>query len=400
MTDMNQNPLSLSECIDQLNQALQQINTKLVDRETLVQLIILAAIAREHLLVLGPPGTAKSAAVRAIAGAFDGKYFEYVLGRFSEPNELFGPIDLGKLKEGVVETETKGMLPEADIAFLDEVFLGSTAILNTLLGILNERQFNRGHTRMNCPLRVCVSASNTLPDDPALSAFADRFLLRLHVEALPDSMLETLLNTGWRSATDTQQTIKLPITILDTLSEAARDVNLQPTQEGLAYCIRQLRKAGIELSDRRIVKTQSLIAAAAILDGRLEASNKDLWPIIYAIPTPEAQQQAREVLQDILLESANPVLPQAVSQAASGPLARAGTIIPAARLLLSELSNGVESSSAMLLRVESFLREIDAGFAGYELPQELKDIRQQLVRIMEHTPIMVDGANDSELATS
>jgi MoxR-like ATPase len=85
-----------------------------------------------------------------------GRYFEYLLGRFTEPSEIFGPIDLRKLREGTVETETADMLPEAEIAFLDEVFLGSTAILNTLLSLLNERTFRRGHTRLQCPLRVCV----------------------------------------------------------------------------------------------------------------------------------------------------------------------------------------------------------------------------------------------------
>src|SRR6185436_7639348 len=101
-------------------------------------------------------------------------------------NELFGPIDLRRLREGVVEVETAGMLPEAEIAFLDEVFLGSTAILNTLLGLLNERVFRRGHTVKACPLKVCVGASNAIPDDEALAAFADRFLVRVFLEPVPD----------------------------------------------------------------------------------------------------------------------------------------------------------------------------------------------------------------------
>ena len=112
-------------------------------------------MAREHLLVIGPPGTAKSVAVRRIAQTTGGRYFEYLLGRFTEPNEIFGPVDLRKLREGTVETDVRGMLPEAEIAFLDEIFQGSSAILNTLLGILNERIFRRGHTQLKCPLRIC-----------------------------------------------------------------------------------------------------------------------------------------------------------------------------------------------------------------------------------------------------
>ena len=125
--------------------------------------MILGAVAQEHLLVVGPPGTAKSAVVRRVAQSLGGQYFEYLLGRFTEPSELFGPVNLTKLREGTVETDIAGMLPEAEIAFLDEVFLGSTAILNTLLGVLNERQFKRGHTRIKCPLRICVGAANGLP---------------------------------------------------------------------------------------------------------------------------------------------------------------------------------------------------------------------------------------------
>src|SRR5262249_20863837 len=144
----------LQSAASSLQRALASASQSLVEREAVVQLVGLCAVAGEHLLVIGPPGTAKSEAVRRVARALGGKYFEYLLGRFTEPSEVFGPVDLRRLKEGVVETQTEGMLPEADIAFLDEVFLGSTAILNTLLGILNERTFRRGHTRMSCPLRV------------------------------------------------------------------------------------------------------------------------------------------------------------------------------------------------------------------------------------------------------
>src|SRR5271166_2378628 len=179
-----------------LRQAVADAASGLVERDTLVELIILSAVAQEHLLVIGPPGTAKSIAVRRVADAIGGQYFEYLLGRFTEPNEIFGPVDLRKLKEGRVETEVSGMLPEAEIAFLDEIFQGSTAILNTLLGLLNERQFRRGHTRIECPLRVCVGASNSLPEDESLAAFADRFLVRVFVEPIADPMLEQLLEGG------------------------------------------------------------------------------------------------------------------------------------------------------------------------------------------------------------
>src|SRR5882724_10358564 len=138
-----------------LQKALAAASQSLVEREAVVQLVGLCAVAGEHLLVVGPPGTAKSEAVRRVAQQLGGRYFEYLLGRFTEPNEIFGPVDLRRLREGIVEIETAGMLPEAEVAFLDEVFLGSTSILNPLLGVLNERVFRRGSTAITCPLRVC-----------------------------------------------------------------------------------------------------------------------------------------------------------------------------------------------------------------------------------------------------
>ncbi|MGH9761127.1 MAG: AAA family ATPase, partial [Blastocatellia bacterium] len=180
-----------------VRKAISEASFGLVERQSLVEVVALAAVAREHALVIGPPGTAKSEAVRRIAKALGGQYFEYLLGRFTEPSEIFGPVDLRKLREGLVETETVGMLPEAEIAFLDEIFQGSTAILNTLLGVLNERRFRRGHTDLNCPLRVCVGASNALPEDESLAAFADRFLVRVFLGGVPDPLLEELLQGGW-----------------------------------------------------------------------------------------------------------------------------------------------------------------------------------------------------------
>src|SRR6266478_734867 len=163
---------NLPEASSKLRAAITAASRGLVDREALVELVALSAVAREHLLVIGPPGTAKSVAVRRMAQATGGNYFEYLLGRFTEPNEIFGPVDLRRLREGVVETDTSGMLPEAEIAFLDEVFQGSTAILNTLLGVLNERTFRRGHT-------------------------IDRFPLRVFVQPVSDAQLEELLEGGW-----------------------------------------------------------------------------------------------------------------------------------------------------------------------------------------------------------
>ncbi len=192
------------------------------------------------------------------------------------------------------------MLPEAEFAFLDEVFQGSTAILNTLLGILNERVFRRGHTIVRCPLRVCVGASNALPEDDSLAAFSDRFLVRIFVDPVPDPRLEELLEAGWHlsdSGSGTEVPFS-PATLadMDVLSAATRRADLTWVRPHLAHAIRQLRAAGILLSDRRAVRAQRLVAAAAAIAGRARPTDADLWPLILAVPTREQQSLARECL--------------------------------------------------------------------------------------------------------
>lgn len=356
--------------------AIRDAARGLVDREVLLELVALAAVAGEHLLVIGPPGTAKSEAVRRVARVLGGDYFEYLLGRFTEPSEIFGPIDLRKLREGTVETATTGMLPEAQIAFLDEIFLGSTAILNTLLGVLNERTFLRGHTRMRCPLRVCVAASNALPSDDSLAALADRFLVRVHLSVVSDGRLEELLERGrepW------QPRHLASVGDLDALVLAAKAVDLEPIRARLAEAIRALRKAGIFLSDRRLVKLQSLIAAAAAIDGRTVASPADLWPIVYAIPTHEDQALARETLGTLLARSENGILVSAAFHASESREARASKLAAEIEAVLDDRPVDDALLSNWHLRLEGLARAVDAGFSRDALPAPLAKQREALV---------------------
>lgn len=374
----------LVEASASLRDALRAVSRGLVEREALVETVALAAVAGEHVLVIGPSGTAKSEAVRRVARAAGGRCFEYLLGRFTEPSEIFGPIDLRKLREGVVETETSGMLPEADFAFLDEVFRGSTAILNTLLGILNERVFRRGHTTLPCPLRVCVGASNTLPEDEALAAFADRFLVRVFVDPVPDPRIEELLEEGWGLGREPAPRTTT-LASIDVLAAAAREADLGSVRPRIASAVRRLRKGGIVLSDRRAVRVQNLVAAAGAVAGRARPTEADLWPIVNAVPTREQQAAARECLADLLAPSRNESLPAAAEEASLGPLARATRIATAGREALAARppKNGdSDALEAWRLRLEGITREIDAGFAPERLPSELAQVRSQVVEAL------------------
>jgi MoxR-like ATPase len=374
--------LALSSAAASLRQALADAGRGLVEREALLEMVALAAVAGEHVLVVGPPGTAKSEAVRRVSRAVGGRYFEYLLGRFTEPSEIFGPIDLRRLKEGVVETETAGMLPEAEFAFLDEVFKGSTAILNTLLGLLNERIFRRGHTTLRCPLRVCVGASNALPEDESLAAFADRFLVRAFVDPIPDPRLEELLEGGWRIAQTEEAVPEPPVCVkaFDALAAAARAADLSRVRPHLAHAIRVLRGAGVLLSDRRAVRAQRLVAAAAVLAGRARPTDADLWPLVLAVPTREQQAIARECLHDVLIQTENAALPAAAEEASLGPLARAARIATAGREALSDMPEDLDD---WRLRLEGIVREIDAGFAPESMPTDLAEVRSRIVAVLK-----------------
>ncbi|MFD9063621.1 AAA family ATPase [Kitasatospora purpeofusca] len=355
----------------------------MVDRETVAEVVALCAVAGEHLLVVGPPGTAKSEAVRRVAGQLGGRYFEYLLGRFTEPNELFGPVDLRSLREGRVEFETAGMLPEADVAFLDEVFLGSTAVLNTLLGLLNERVFRRGSTVLASPLRVCVGAANHLPEDPALAAFADRFLARVFVDPVADARLEELLEAGRRPA---------PVALhggspdgpddrlgaLDRLAAAARDCELDGVTPLLASALRRLRAAGVPVGDRRAVRSQRLVAAAAVLDGRTVATARDLWVLPLVASTADTQALARDTLGDLIGKASNQSLTHAAEELSRSSAARAERLARTGAALLAD-HRGLPEGRDSRLRLEAALREIDAGFAPADLPAALAGIRAELV---------------------
>ena len=371
------------EAAARLREAIQIAGRGLVDRTALLELIVLAAAAGEHVLVVGPPGTAKSEAARRISKLLGGRYFEYLLGRFTEPAEIFGPVDLQKLRAGVVETNVRGMLPEAEVAFLDEVFRGSTAILNTLLSILNERKFHGGTKLHEVPLRVCIGASNEIPSDESLAAFADRFLVQVFVEPVSDSLLEELLAVVDEPSPLSASGAAGSLADLDALREAARGVSFARVRPLLADAVRMLRNEGIELSDRRVVRIQRLLGAAAVLDGRDEAGPGDLWPMIFAIPGADQQQRGRERLRELLAASKSASLPAAAEVASSGPLVRAARLVESGRELLEAAA---EDMGSVKLRLEGIAREIDAGFHPDHRPAELSELRQAIVECLAASP--------------
>src|SRR3979409_406563 len=130
----------------------RQMGAQFLDKQEIIRLMTVSAIAGEHMVIVGPPGTAKSAMIDMFSKLIDARYFEYLLTRFTEPNELFGPVDIRAFREGSYTRRTQSMLPEAEIVFLDEIFKSNSAILNSLLTVLAERKYTNGAQTMPVPL--------------------------------------------------------------------------------------------------------------------------------------------------------------------------------------------------------------------------------------------------------
>lgn len=368
-----------SSAAAQINAHLDVLSARFVERRAVLEGVLLGLISREHVLLIGPPGTGKSAVVQAVAESVEARRFEYLIGRFTEPSELFGALDLNALKDGQVRPVTEGMLPEAEIAFLDEIFLGSTAILNSLLKILNERTYRRGQFSMSTSLLSCVAASNALPDDPALAAFADRFLMTLFVDPVSEHELIGLLRAGWKQP-HAEAPPPLSLALIEGLHRAALAVDLEPIHETYAHLVRKVRLLGATLSDRKIIKGQKLIAAAASLRGVQAAGPEDLWPITFLVQSKDQQDQARELLQAELKNSHNPILTHSVAKATYGQTAHAAHLTEQATLLL-EVRPAIRTDDlyeVWLVRLETMLTRIDAAFGSDTLPQHLRVVRASI----------------------
>ncbi|MBM4358173.1 MAG: AAA family ATPase, partial [Deltaproteobacteria bacterium] len=259
------------------------LRASFIGKDEVIRLLLVAVVAGEHCVLLGPPGTAKSALIRSLSQLLDSRYFEYLLTRFTEPNEIFGPVDIAAFREGQYRRNTTGMLPEAEIVFLDEVFKSNSAILNALLTLLNERRYISGGVAVDCPLISVFAASNEVPEDETLGAIFDRFLLRVRSDNLDAYHFNELLLRGLdREVRQLAGDRKAPLIDARELHElrASFGATMRFTDDFLsAYksLVFQIRAEGISLSDRRVVKLLKLLAASAYLDGRDSTDASDFF---------------------------------------------------------------------------------------------------------------------------
>jgi len=304
--------------IAKLEYVVNLLKNEFVSKDEIIELMATCAIAQEHILIVGPPGTAKSELVKrfsllcapAESENSEGNipYFEYLLTRFTEPNEIFGPIDIKGFRKGEGHRRmTAGMLPKAEIAFLDEVFKANSAILNSLLTVLNERNFYNGKSREPVPLLLVIGATNEIPDDTTLAALFDRFLVRMWTDNVEEAKFGELFTRGWsleRTRIRQGYTLELDNIIttdsLRMLYGALNEIDMDKIANSYREVVRRIRAEGIELSDRRVIKLLKLIAASALRRRRNEATPSDFWVLKHVWSSPEQIPHLENIIEPYL----------------------------------------------------------------------------------------------------
>lgn len=267
---------------DKFAQIEKELNQIFVERQEVIRGLLVGLISGHHVLLLGPPGTAKSAIVEEVCQRVQGRYFRWLLARTSTPEELFGPVSLKALENDSYKRITTGKLPEANIAFLDEIFKSNSAVLNSLLTVLNERLFFNNGSPVQVPLELCVGASNELPEDrEELGALWDRFLLRYTVSYIRDVRSFESMLSGNRNASNTKTMLDLNMVHIARMESTQIDI----TQiiPNIIQIRDSLYQQGIIISDRRWKQCLDIIKANAWLEGHTIATEDDLTILTAAL---------------------------------------------------------------------------------------------------------------------
>lgn len=280
----------------------QELNENYLERENVVRGLLVGLLTQQHVLLLGPPGTAKSMLAHDLCSRIGGEYFQWLLSRTSTPEELFGPISLKALENDSYKRVTRGKLPEAQLAFIDEIFKSNSAVLNTMLSVLNERVFFNDGTPVNVPLEMAVGASNELPEDrEELGALWDRFLLRFMVGYVRDprnfEKLLTITKNGDPKTGVTEKELKIARREINTINISRIIPRIQELR-------RKVTELNIPVSDRRWRQILDVVKAQTWLNGGTAAADQDLEILTAALwIEPEQIAQVRQAI----MELANPL---------------------------------------------------------------------------------------------
>ena len=280
---------------EKISSIVTDVNKGVYDKDCELKLALLAAIAGESILILGPPGVAKSMIARSIKNVFkDANSFEYLMSRFSTPDEIFGPVSIAKLKDSEqYERITEGYLPNADVVFLDEIWKAGPAIQNSLLTVLNEKIFRNGNREMHLPLKLLIAASNELPaQGEGLEALWDRFLIRIVSKSIrkEEDFYRMLLDDS-----DVAGNVRYPIS-QEEYNDWQKDIDKVKVSDDVLKTITFIRqklndvlvddselRKSIYVSDRRWKKIVRLLKVEAYMRGHKEVELSDLYIIHHCL---------------------------------------------------------------------------------------------------------------------
>jgi MoxR-like ATPase len=284
----------------------EELAKPFIGREEEALVLTLAIMTAEHTILVGEPGTAKSAMARRAADLVKARFFKYLLTRYTDPDELFGPLDIAALREGKYVRISVNRLPEAEIVFLDEIFNASSAILNTLLTLMNERVIYDGYREVQVPLWTLISASNTVPEEPEYRALYDRFLLRHFVKPVSEDKWGELLDAAWRIEKEGYRAVEplLSMRELREIYDVIFNVDLSSIKDKLVKLYAAIEDQGVHISDRRKGKALKVIAAHSLLHGRSKAVEEDLVVLKYVAPqtAEEAEKTYIVLLEEVSLK--------------------------------------------------------------------------------------------------
>lgn len=341
----------------------RQMGSQFLDKQEIIRLMIVSAIAGEHMVIVGPPGTAKSAMIDMFARLIDAKYFEYLLTRFTEPNELFGPVDIAAFRDGRYTRRIDNMLPTAEIVFLDEIFKSNSAILNSLLHVINERKFQNGPEVIKVPLISLFAASNEVPNDENLAAMFDRFLIRVLSDNLDSYHFADLMKKGvaieTAKMTGSRADLRPVISAHDLRSiQANFDKYMVFPDDFLTKyksLVFQIRSEGISVSDRRSVKLLKLFAASAVFDGRSQVHDGDFFILRHIWNNLDQVELLEEIVNPVVdaYYRQNPEQRRFI-----GPTASLDELLAELQLIRELLTTGTELSDIQLFSQLKNLSEI------------------------------------------
>ena len=308
--------------LERFQRLLRDMNRGIYEKETEISLSLLAALAGESVILLGPPGVAKSMVARQLKTAFrDARSFEYLMSRFSTPDEIFGPVSIQKLKSSdTYERAVEGYLPTADVVFLDEIWKAGPAIQNTLLTVINEKIFRNGNREMRLPLKLLVAASNELPaKGEGLEALWDRFVIRIESRPIRQekNFREMLLEVKNLSEVKSEEQSSAAegeansnVITVEEYAEWSENINKIGVKEDVLDVISVVRKSlrtvnvdeaaerrNIYVSDRRWKNIMRLLRTSAFMQDRAEVAVCDLLPIYHCLwQEPEERDAIRTLV--------------------------------------------------------------------------------------------------------